>query len=92
MQLASELLLPELRQQVWQANMDLQIHKLVTFTWGNVSGIDRATNLVVIKPSGVAYEDLSPQNMVVVDLEGNVVQGEGRGVQREGREVQGGKG
>ncbi len=76
MQLASELLLPELRQQVWQANMDLQIHKLVTFTWGNVSGIDRATNLVVIKPSGVAYEDLSPQNMVVVDLEGNVVQGD----------------
>ncbi len=76
MQLATELLLPELRKQVWQANMDLQTHKLVTFTWGNVSGIDRTSNLVVIKPSGVAYEDLTPENMVVVDLDGNVVQGD----------------
>lgn len=68
--------LPELRQQVWRANMDLQVHNLVTFTWGNVSGIDRETGLVVIKPSGVAYEDLSPENMVLVDLDGNIVQGD----------------
>ncbi len=72
----AELLLPELREQVWRANMDLQVHKLVTFTWGNVSGIDRETGLVAIKPSGVAYEDLSPENMVLVDLDGNVVQGD----------------
>lgn len=71
-----ELLLPELREQVWRANMDLQVHKLVTFTWGNVSGIDRDSGLVAIKPSGVAYEDLSPENMVLVDLDGNVVQGD----------------
>ncbi|MFV0574173.1 MAG: L-ribulose-5-phosphate 4-epimerase [Vibrio sp.] len=72
----SELLLPELRKQVWQANMDLQVHNLVTFTWGNVSGIDRESGLVAIKPSGVEYKDLSPENMVLVDLEGNVVQGD----------------
>ncbi|WP_417883083.1 L-ribulose-5-phosphate 4-epimerase [Vibrio rumoiensis] len=72
----SQQLLPELREQVWRANMDLQVHNLVTFTWGNVSGIDRDTGLVAIKPSGVAYEDLSPENMVLVDLDGNVVQGD----------------
>ncbi|SJL85051.1 L-ribulose-5-phosphate 4-epimerase [Vibrio palustris] len=65
-----------LRHQVWQANMDLQRHNLVTFTWGNVSGIDRESGLVVIKPSGVDYSDLSADNMVVLDLEGNVVEGE----------------
>lgn len=65
-----------LRHQVWQANMDLDKHGLVTFTWGNVSGIDRLSGLVVIKPSGVAYEDLSPENMVVVDLNGKVIEGE----------------
>ncbi|MBD1572423.1 L-ribulose-5-phosphate 4-epimerase [Vibrio sp. S17_S38] len=74
--LPTDLLLPELRQQVWQANMDLQTHKLVTFTWGNVSGIDRDQGLVVIKPSGVAYEDLSPENMVIVDINGNIVEGD----------------
>jgi L-ribulose-5-phosphate 4-epimerase len=68
--------LTRLRQQVWQANMDLEKHQLVTFTWGNVSGIDRQSGLVVIKPSGVAYENLSPENMVVVDFAGNVVQGD----------------
>lgn len=72
----SQQLLPELREQVWRANMDLQVHNLVTFTWGNVSGIDRETGLVAIKPSGVAYEDLSPENMVLVDLDGNIVQGD----------------
>ncbi len=65
-----------LRHQVWQANMDLQRHNLVTFTWGNVSAIDRASGLVVIKPSGVKYEELSADNMVVVDLDGKVVEGD----------------
>ncbi|MBD0787851.1 L-ribulose-5-phosphate 4-epimerase [Vibrio sp. Y2-5] len=65
-----------LRHEVWQANLDLERHKLVTFTWGNVSAIDRESGLVVIKPSGVAYEDLSAENMVVVDLQGNVVEGD----------------
>ncbi|WP_428773355.1 L-ribulose-5-phosphate 4-epimerase [Vibrio sp.] len=68
--------LAQLRQQVWQANMDLQRHDLVTFTWGNVSGIDRESGLVVIKPSGVEYQDLSAENMVVVDLDGNVIEGD----------------
>ncbi|MEJ6120713.1 L-ribulose-5-phosphate 4-epimerase [Vibrio sp. 2-Bac 85] len=66
----------QLREQVWQANMDLQKHQLVTFTWGNVSGIDRKLGLVVIKPSGVAYEALSPENMVIVDLKGNLIEGD----------------
>ncbi len=64
-----------LRHQVWKANMALQEHNLVTFTWGNVSAIDHESGLVVIKPSGVAYADLSADNMVVVDLAGNVVEG-----------------
>ncbi|WP_281347257.1 L-ribulose-5-phosphate 4-epimerase [Vibrio ziniensis] len=68
--------LKKLRHDVWQANLDLERHKLVTFTWGNVSAIDRESGLVVIKPSGVAYEDLSAENMVVVDLEGNIVEGD----------------
>ncbi|NIY91495.1 L-ribulose-5-phosphate 4-epimerase [Vibrio diazotrophicus] len=68
--------LKTLRHEVWQANLDLERHKLVTFTWGNVSAIDRESGLVVIKPSGVAYEDLSAENMVVVDLQGNVVEGD----------------
>ncbi|CAE6950164.1 L-ribulose-5-phosphate 4-epimerase [Vibrio sp. B1FLJ16] len=68
--------LKTLRHDVWQANLDLERHNLVTFTWGNVSAIDRESGLVVIKPSGVAYEDLSAENMVVVDLEGNVVEGD----------------
>ncbi|HAS6450669.1 TPA: hypothetical protein I7291_03540 [Vibrio parahaemolyticus] len=63
-----------LRHQVWQANMDLQRHNLVTFTWGNVSGIDRESGLVVIKPSGVEYCELNAENMVVVDLHGQVVE------------------
>ncbi|WP_432452419.1 MULTISPECIES: L-ribulose-5-phosphate 4-epimerase [unclassified Agarivorans] len=68
--------LAQLREQVYLANMALQTHKLVTFTWGNVSGIDRQRGLVVIKPSGVAYEQLSPENMAVVNLAGEVVEGE----------------
>lgn len=65
-----------LRHQVWQANMDLQRHNLVTFTWGNVSGIDRESGLVVIKPSGVDYDELSAENMVVLDLDGHVIEGD----------------
>lgn len=71
------MLLEELRAQVCAANRELPRHGLVTFTWGNVSGIDRAKGLMVIKPSGVAYEDLTPDKMVVVDLaDGCVAEGE----------------
>ncbi|QYR24362.1 L-ribulose-5-phosphate 4-epimerase [Paenibacillus sp. sptzw28] len=65
-----------LKQAVWEANMELPKYGLVTFTWGNVSGIDRESGLVAIKPSGVPYEDLRPEQIVIVDLEGNVVEGE----------------
>ncbi|WP_352421341.1 L-ribulose-5-phosphate 4-epimerase [Proteiniphilum sp.] len=65
----------ELKQQVFQANLDLVKHGLVIFTWGNVSGIDREKGLVVIKPSGVSYDDMKAEDMVVVDLEGNMVEG-----------------
>lgn len=65
----------QLKQQVFEANMDLPRYGLVTFTWGNVSAIDRQRGLVAIKPSGVAYETMKADDMVVVDLEGNVVEG-----------------
>lgn len=68
-------MLEELKRQVYEANMDLPKYGLVTFTWGNVSGIDRESGCFVIKPSGVEYEILRPEDMVVVDLEGNVVEG-----------------
>ncbi len=68
-------MLEQLKQQVYEANMDLPKYGLVTFTWGNVSGIDRESGLFVIKPSGVEYDALKPEDMVVVDLEGNVVEG-----------------
>ena len=68
-------MLEELKQAVCQANLALPKYGLVTFTWGNVSGIDRASGLVVIKPSGVAYEGMTPQDMVVVDLNGTLVEG-----------------
>ena len=64
-----------LKRQVFDANMDLPRYGLVTFTWGNVSAIDRERGLVAIKPSGVAYETMKADDMVVVDLEGNVVEG-----------------
>ena len=70
------MLLPSLREQVYRANMLLFEHKLITFTWGNVSGIDREQGIVLIKPSGVPYEDLSPENMVALDLDGNVLEGD----------------
>ena len=61
-------MLEELKQQVYKANIDLVKHGLVIFTWGNVSGIDREKGLVVIKPSGVDYDTMTPDDMVVVDL------------------------
>lgn len=68
-------MLAELKRQVYEANMDLPRYGLVTFTWGNVSGIDRESGLFVIKPSGVDYDKLTPEDMVVIDLEGNRVEG-----------------
>lgn len=68
-------MLEQLKQKVYEANMLLPKYQLVTFTWGNVSGIDREQGLFVIKPSGVAYEELKPEDMVVVDLRGNKVEG-----------------
>ncbi len=67
-----------LREQVLAANLALPAHGLVTLTWGNVSGIDRERGLVAIKPSGVAYESMTLADIVVVDLDGNVVEGERR--------------
>lgn len=69
-------MLEQLRQQVCQANLELPRRGLVLYTWGNVSGIDREKGLVVIKPSGVEYSALTPENLVVVDLHGHVVEGE----------------
>ena len=68
-------MLEALKEQVLQANLLLPKHGLVTFTWGNVSGIDRASGLFVIKPSGVSYEGMQAEDMVVCDLDGNVVEG-----------------
>ena len=68
-------MLEELKQKVFEANLDLVKHDLVIFTWGNVSGIDRKSGLVVIKPSGVDYDKMTVDDMVVVDLNGNVVEG-----------------
>ena len=66
----------QLKEEVLEANLALPKHDLVTFTWGNVSGIDRNAGLVVIKPSGVPYDALTIEDLVVVDLEGNVVEGD----------------
>lgn len=68
-------MLEELKKEVYEANMLLPKYGLVTFTWGNVSGIDRERGLFVIKPSGVDYDKLTPDDMVVMDLEGNRVEG-----------------
>ena len=69
-------MLEELKEKVWKANLQLPARHLVTFTWGNVSALDRETGYFVIKPSGVPYEDLKPEDMVVVDLDGNKVEGD----------------
>jgi L-ribulose-5-phosphate 4-epimerase len=68
----------QLKQQVFEANMALPRHGLVTFTWGNVSGIDRDKQCIVIKPSGVAYETMSADDMVIVDMNGVVIEGKYR--------------
>lgn len=68
-------MLEELKRSVWQANLDLEKRGLILFTWGNSSGIDRERGLVVIKPSGVSYETMQPEDMVVMDLAGNQVEG-----------------
>lgn len=68
-------MLEKLKEDVWKANLDLVKLSLVVFTWGNVSGIDRKQGLVAIKPSGVSYDVMKPKDMVILDLEGNVVEG-----------------
>ncbi|HWS42204.1 MAG TPA: L-ribulose-5-phosphate 4-epimerase [Pseudoflavonifractor sp.] len=68
-------MLEELKRQVYEANMELPLRGLVTYTWGNVSGIDREKGLVVIKPSGVEYADLKPADLVVLDLDGKQAEG-----------------
>jgi len=71
-------MLEQLKKSVLEANLMLVKYDLVTFTWGNVSGIDRESGLVVIKPSGVEYEEMTAEDMVVVDLGGNIVEGNKR--------------
>lgn len=68
-------MLEKLKEEVLKANLELPKRGLVTYTWGNVSGIDREKGLVVIKPSGVEYDEMKAEDMVVVDLEGNIVEG-----------------
>jgi L-ribulose-5-phosphate 4-epimerase len=68
-------MLEQLKEKVYTANLELPKRNLVTYTWGNVSGIDREMGLIVIKPSGVDYENMKADDMVVVDLNGNVVEG-----------------
>ncbi|MCD8084473.1 MAG: L-ribulose-5-phosphate 4-epimerase [Clostridiales bacterium] len=68
-------MLEELKKKVYEANMELPKRGLITYTWGNVSGIDREAGLFVIKPSGVDYDKLRPEDMVVMDLQGNRVEG-----------------
>ena len=69
-------MLEELKQKVFEANMELPKKGLVTYTWGNASGIDRGKGLIVIKPSGVEYDELTPDKLVVLDLDGNKVEGD----------------
>ena len=71
-------MLEQLKEEVFQANLDLVKHNLVIFTWGNASAIDREKGLIVIKPSGVSYDDMKASDMVVIDLDGNTVEGEFR--------------
>jgi len=71
-------MLEELKQKVLEANLELPKHGLVVYTWGNASAIDREKNLVVIKASGIKYEEMTTEHMVVLDLDGNVVEGKYR--------------
>ena len=66
----------KLKQRVYEANMELQRHGLVVFTWGNVSAIDRDHDVIAIKPSGVSYVDLTPESIVVLKLDGTVIEGD----------------
>lgn len=68
-------MLEDLKQRVFESNLDLVKHGLVIHTWGNVSGKDKATGYVVIKPSGVSYETMTPEDMVVIDQDGKIVEG-----------------
>ena len=70
--------LQKLKEDVFEANLKLVEYELVTFTWGNVSGIDRSEGLVVIKPSGVDYDKMTSDDMVVVDMDGNTIEGNWR--------------
>ena len=65
----------QLKKAVYEANLELQKKQLVIYSWGNVSGIDRKTNVVAIKPSGVMYEDLTPEKIVLLDLDGKIIEG-----------------
>ena len=65
----------KLKEQVWRANMDLAKHNLVILTWGNVSGCNRNEGIVAIKPSGVSYDELMPDDIIILDLEGKIVEG-----------------
>jgi L-ribulose-5-phosphate 4-epimerase len=65
----------DLKKAVCEANLELQKHRLIIYSWGNVSGIDRSAGLIVIKPSGVPYEELTPDKMVVLDMEGKIIEG-----------------
>jgi L-ribulose-5-phosphate 4-epimerase len=65
----------ELKEKVWRANLDLVKHNLVTLTWGNVSAYDQNEGIVAIKPSGVSYEEIMPDDIVIVDLEGQIIEG-----------------
>ena len=69
-------MLEKLKQEVLEANLDLVKNNLVILTWGNVSALDRETGRVIIKPSGVSYDDMKAEDMVVVDLDGNIVEGD----------------
>ena len=69
------IMLESLKKEVFDANLDLVKHGLVIFTWGNVSAIDREKNLVIIKPSGVSYEKMKAEDMVILDLDGKIVEG-----------------
>ena len=68
-------MLETLKKEVLEANLELPRKNLVTYTWGNVSGIHRREGLIVIKPSGVSYEEMTVNDLVVVDLEGNIIEG-----------------
>lgn len=72
-------MLEKLKEEVLKANLELPKRGLITYTWGNVSGIDRESNLVVIKPSGIEYDAMKIEDLVVIDLDGNIIEGKLKG-------------